>query len=830
MPDGTVCHLTDDKAPKRVQKVRSFVFFSPPHCSTRMDLRPHASHPPFSFPIFKILFSLHLFKKVFLGFRHVLTNVQKNPNSELNPTIPAVSVPPIAAPEQEADPAVTSTSTLEESASVLPAETQATPAIEDANTPVQVAEFVISPEDSSRLVEYVGESFKDEIIAFHQKILSKPHAKAASFGSIFSGVIGDKMTRGGIHALVRRVFDQKLETMSNEENRIKFFAAAKGPAQGKNFRSEGPEQRQPAQLKGKLGWEERGGQHLHFTLYKENKDTMEIVSFLAKSLKTKPSDFAFAGTKDRRAATVQRVSVFKQTAERVAPLNRQLRNARIGNFTYEKQRLELGELAGNEFSITLRDCHFGDEEKLDETAKVQLATDVVDKAVTNLQKNGFINYFGLQRFGTFETGTDTVGKLILQGNFQGAVEAILTYNESTLDSAPEDKIGRDDLNRAKAIHKFKTTGRAHEAVEMLSRRFGAETAIIRHLGGRNTGNDYLGALLKISRNLRTMYVHAYQSFVWNMVASERWSRYGSTVVAGDLVIIDRRAEKLAALDEVDENGEVVIHPAGEEVAVSHDDIFERARPLTAEEASSGRYTIFDIVLPMPGYDIEYPNNEIGNFYKDFMGSEAGGGLDPADMRRKQRDFSLSGSYRNFMAAIGKDFSFEVKTYKDAVEQLVETDWEKLQKTRSHKENETGFDAPQNEAYRNGRSQNARGRGGRNNNWARDSRSGRDQAVEASAASAELEPAVDAMDIDKATPGVVPVSDTTTDAISLASTENPNGGVVASHTASAISVEPQVPRLAVIVKFSLKSSQYATVALRELMQGVKSYKPDYNNGR
>lgn len=39
--------------------------------------------------------------------------------------------------------------------------------------------------------------------------------------------------------------------------------------------------------------------------------------------------------------------------------------------------------------------------------------------------------------------------------------------------------------------------------------------------------------------------------------------------------------------------------------------------LTEEDVASGRYTIFDVVLPVPGYNIEYPPNMV-DYYRELL--------------------------------------------------------------------------------------------------------------------------------------------------------------------------------------------------------------------
>ena len=56
-------------------------------------------------------------------------------------------------------------------------------------------------------------------------------------------------------------------------------------------------------------------------------------------------------------------------------------------------------------------------------------------------------------------------------------------------------------------------------------------------GLRKHAGNYAQALHQVPRNNRHLYVHAYQSFLWNSAATHRVKTYGiAGAVAGDLVI------------------------------------------------------------------------------------------------------------------------------------------------------------------------------------------------------------------------------------------------------------------------------------------------------
>ena len=399
---------------------------------------------------------------------------------------------------------------------------------------------------------------------------------------------------------------------------------------------------------------------------------MDAISAIAYQQKLKPQFFNTAGTKDRRAVTVQRVSLRGRSPPSLLSVNSgRIPGVKIGDFKFEAKPLYLGCHQGNEFTIVLKNCWFSGTQNLPLDQRLEIAKSTVGSALTQLTQHGFLNYFGTQRFGTFEIGTQEIGMKILKGDFEGAVKSLLAFDPAHLQVAPdgEHQFRREDVSRAHGCSIFQEKGDFQEAVKHLPSRCRTERDVMRHLSG--SPNDFLGALQTIPRTMRSMYGHAYQSLVWNFAASMRWERYGRQVTRGDLVLVnsdtpDQNAENAADLDE-------------ETLHLADRDATETKKPrakvhaLSDEDISSSKYSIFDVVLPTPGWDVVYPDNDIGQFYTEFMGRPENGSLDPHSMHRRQKDFSLPGAYRSLMGKLVRTPSLAVRQYGDDTEQLVPTD-------------------------------------------------------------------------------------------------------------------------------------------------------------
>src|SRR5262249_53776829 len=156
-------------------------------------------------------------------------------------------------------------------------------------------------------------------------------------------------------------------------------------------------------------------------------------------------------------------------------------------------------LLGNRFTIFVRD-----------TAEDSAGRSEAIQAELNGQ---FPNYFGEQRFGSGRRNTHIVGEKLLRGELE---DALITF---LCDSSNE----RNELV-AKARKELEETRDFQRALTYFPRHLRLERTIIAQLA-RKPGS-YPGALRRLPRNILLLFIHAFQSDLFNRLLSERISESG----------------------------------------------------------------------------------------------------------------------------------------------------------------------------------------------------------------------------------------------------------------------------------------------------------------
>ncbi|KAL1313111.1 multisubstrate pseudouridine synthase 7 [Arachis ipaensis] len=428
---------------------------------------------------------------------------------------------------------------------------------------------------------------------------------------------------------------------------------------GRNSKKRKERGDKPFDSRGSKSWPENVEKFLRFHLYKENKDTQEALGVIGKMLGIQSRSFGFAGTKDKRAVSTQRVTVYKQLASRVASLNERLFGIKVGDFCYVNEGLVLGQLSGNRFTITLRGV-------------VADSEDTIKASADALGRHGFINYFGLQRFGSGSVPTHLIGAALFRGEWELAVDMILDPRDGEKEAI------------AKARKYYKDSKDIEGTLRQLPRYLVAERAVLQNL--KKSPGNYVQALKAIPRTLRMMYVHSYQSFLWNHAASTRVQKYGTEqVVLGDLVYCKEnptgKVTGIVGPECDDDCGDRYDSNIEEEVSEdTQEESNNYVKVVTAEDLNLGCYTIEDVILPMPGSRVIYPTNDVAKVYHDLADKDR---ISLTECVHNVKEFSITnvtGSYRRvFQKPI--NFEWELLKYADSTKPLVETDLDKIIKSK-----------------------------------------------------------------------------------------------------------------------------------------------------
>ncbi|MFW5928193.1 MAG: tRNA pseudouridine(13) synthase TruD, partial [Thermoplasmatota archaeon] len=215
----------------------------------------------------------------------------------------------------------------------------------------------------------------------------------------------------------------------------------------------------------------------------------------------------------KRAITVQWMS-FKTGPENLESLS--VKDVEILDKFTSHRSLYIGAHTGNDFEIVVRDLEPSEDEVKDRT-------DEIGEKIK--EHGGFPNWFGVQRFGTIRPITHKIGKMIIDGQFEDAVKL---YIANPFEG--EDERCYDARERLKNDWEYK------EALDYYPHMLTFEKRIIRHIS--NNPDDYVGALKTLPHNLLMMFVHAYQSYLFNKIICGRINRGHPVddVLAGDILL------------------------------------------------------------------------------------------------------------------------------------------------------------------------------------------------------------------------------------------------------------------------------------------------------
>lgn len=264
------------------------------------------------------------------------------------------------------------------------------------------------------------------------------------------------------------------------------------------------------------------GPNVWIWIEKIGRTTLDVVLDIARDLHIDRKRMGFAGMKDKKARTRQWICISNMDSEeqfeQVKSLSGQIYKTDFLKVIRGRKKLRMGQLKGNKFRILIRDID--DVEK-----SAEIASDILKQ----LEVTGVPNYFGWQRFGKPRTNTHLVGEALVENDLKKAVGRYI--------GNPTDEEHEENQKARKAYD----DGDLEKSLELMGKGMRYEKMMIRELikdskKGELTDKSYKNALYALPKPLQRMFVHAYQSFLFNAAVSKRVEMGINKYIEGDIII------------------------------------------------------------------------------------------------------------------------------------------------------------------------------------------------------------------------------------------------------------------------------------------------------
>ena len=261
------------------------------------------------------------------------------------------------------------------------------------------------------------------------------------------------------------------------------------------------------------------GPNVWVWIEKVGRTTLDVVLDIARDLHIDRKRMGFAGMKDKKALTRQWICIANMDSEEQF---KQVEDLDIYKTDFlevirGRKKLRMGQLKGNKFRILIRD--------LDDIEK---SADIANEVLKELEVTGVPNYYGWQRFGKPRTNTHLVGEALIHNDLKEAVRRYV--------GNPSEK---ESLENQKARQAY-DDGDLEKSLELMGKGMRYEKMMVRQLikdskKGELDDKAYMNALHALPKPLQRMFVHAYQSYLFNDAVSRRVDMGINRFIEGDII-------------------------------------------------------------------------------------------------------------------------------------------------------------------------------------------------------------------------------------------------------------------------------------------------------
>ena len=481
---------------------------------------------------------------------------------------------------------------------------------------------------------------KEEIISFNKLITNYIYKTHQINDSIEINYIEEKDKRKKLHENIRQFFPfLDSETIENKESKEKKIIIRYMTKEN--------------QFKRRKVFPDKNKNILLFSLMKKNIDTIGALDYITRLLRRNQKTLKFAGNKDKRGITTQKISSYNTLPGEIINLTKNKRwnkNIEISNFSFTDKELRLGQLKGNQFCVCFRFIEGLNNVKSD-----------LDLITKSLNEKGFINYFGMQRFGVGNIPTHIIGKYVIKKMWKEAFINIIS-TEKMFEAMKA--VGLSSRDIAKEIFDLEDKNKQMSILSdilLVLPKFSIESKLL--INYKKTGkNSFQSSFQSLSKQLQILYPHAYQSYIWNLTVSHRIKKYERKLIIGDIV---KKHESLYQEKNQEEDCDVPDEEnddkkKSEKKEEKIDKIFSDNFDFVTDD-NINKYNFDDLVIPMVGYEVYYPKNDIKDFITELLNKD---NLSFKDFEYQAVNFNSTGYFRKVIEKPLNELKYDIVQHDD----------------------------------------------------------------------------------------------------------------------------------------------------------------------